>query len=97
MTRAEFLRRLAADPRFQSRRQAADALDAILESIAAALGEGEEVSLTGFGKFHVVERPPRPGVNPRTGERMTIAGGPAARFRAGSALKAGLRQRGRRS
>ncbi|TKW70932.1 MAG: hypothetical protein DI543_28290, partial [Bradyrhizobium icense] len=29
------------------------------------------VSFTGFGKFHVAERGPRQGVNPRTGERIT--------------------------
>jgi DNA-binding protein HU-beta len=45
------------------------------------------VSFTGFGKFHVAERGPRQGVNPRTGERITIPGGKVPRFSAGSALK----------
>jgi DNA-binding protein HU-beta len=45
------------------------------------------VNFTGFGKFSVNERGPRQGVNPRTGERITIPGGKVPRFSAGSALK----------
>jgi nucleoid DNA-binding protein len=56
-------------------------------AITGALAAGDEVSFTGFGKFHVAERGPRQGVNPRTGERITIPGGKVPRFSAGSALK----------
>ena len=88
MTKAEFLDRLAADNRLGSKRAAGDALDAVLEAITDTLSNGGEVSFTGFGKFHVAERGPRQGVNPRTGERITIPGGRVPRFSAGSALKA---------
>ena len=59
----------------------------MLDAITDALSAGGEVSFTGFGKFHVAERGPRQGVNPRTGERITIPGGKVPRFSAGSALK----------
>jgi DNA-binding protein HU-beta len=71
VTKAEFLDQLAADERLGSKKTATDALDAVLEAITGALSNGEEVSFTGFGKFHVAERGPRQGVNPRTGERVT--------------------------
>jgi nucleoid DNA-binding protein len=45
------------------------------------------VNFTGFGKFSVAERGPRQGVNPRTGERITIAGGKVPKFSAGAGLK----------
>ena len=48
---------------------------------------GGEVNFTGFGKFHVAHRKERQGVNPRTGERITIAASKVPRFSAGSALK----------
>ena len=48
---------------------------------------GDEVSFTGFGKFHVAERGAREGRNPRTGETMTIAASRVPRFTAGSGLK----------
>jgi len=87
VTKAEFLDQLASDERLGSKKAASDAVDAMLETIANALSSGEEVAFTGFGKFHVAERGPRQGVNPRTGERITIPGGKVPRFSAGSALK----------
>jgi DNA-binding protein HU-beta len=88
VTKAEFLDQLAGDDRLGSKKAASDAVDAVLDAITGALAAGDEVSFTGFGKFHVAERGPRQGVNPRTGERITIPGGKVPRFSAGSALKA---------
>ena len=48
---------------------------------------GDEVSFTGFGKFHVAQRGAREGRNPRTGETMKIAASKVPRFTAGSGLK----------
>jgi DNA-binding protein HU-beta len=87
VTKAEFLERLANDDRVGSKKAAGDAVDAVLDSITDALQGGDDVNFTGFGKFHVAERGPRQGVNPRTGERITIPGGKVPRFSAGSALK----------
>ena len=87
MTKAEFLDRLASDERVGGKKAAGDALDAVLEAVTSVLKEGGEINFTGFGKFHVAERGPRQGVNPRTGERITIPGGRVPRFSAGSALK----------
>lgn len=87
MTKAEFLEKVAGDERIESKKAAAEAVDAVLDAITDTLTGGGEVNFTGFGKFHVAERKERQGVNPRTGERITIAGGKVPRFSAGSALK----------
>jgi DNA-binding protein HU-beta len=87
MTKADFLNRLTNDDRVGSKKAAGEAVDAVLDTIADVLRGGGEVNFTGFGKFHVAERGPRQGVNPRTGERITIPGGKVPRFSAGSALK----------
>ena len=87
MTKAEFLEVLARDSRITNKKQAADAMDAMLDAITKVLADGGEVSFTGFGKFSVAERGPRQGVNPRTGERIFIPGGKVPRFSAGSGLK----------
>ena len=63
------------------------AVDAVIKSIEDALRSGEDVSFTGFGKFHVAERGAREGRNPRTGETMQIAASRVPRFTAGSGLK----------
>lgn len=88
MTKAEFVDRLARDARVGSKKQAADAVEAVLDGITDSLRGGDEVNFTGFGKFSVAVRSPRQGVNPRTGERITIAGGRVPRFSAGAGLKA---------
>jgi DNA-binding protein HU-beta len=88
LTKAEFVDRLARDGRVGSKRAAAESVEAVLEGVASALASGESVNLTGFGKFSVAERAPREGVNPRTGERITIAGGRVPKFSAGAGLKA---------
>ncbi|OLE37399.1 MAG: DNA-binding protein [Actinobacteria bacterium 13_1_20CM_3_68_9] len=88
MTKAEFVDLLARDGRIGSKKAATEAVEAVLDTISSALARGESVGFTGFGKFTVAERGPRQGVNPRTGERITIAGGRVPRFSAGAALKA---------
>jgi DNA-binding protein HU-beta len=67
--------------------QAKRALAATLEAIEKQIGEGNEVRLTGFGKFSVSERAARQGRNPRTGESMQIAAKTVPRFSAGAELK----------
>ena len=91
MTKAEFVDRLAGDNRIDGKRAAAEAVDAVLDAIGDTLAAGGSVNLTGFGKFSVADRKPRQGVNPRTGERITIPGGRVPKFSAGAALKARVR------
>ena len=85
MTKAEFVDRIAGD--FDSKKSAADAVEAVLDAISDTLAGGGDVNFTGFGKFSVAERGPRQGVNPRTGERITISGGRVPKFSAGASLK----------
>jgi DNA-binding protein HU-beta len=87
VTKAEFLDVLAGDSRIGNKKEAGQAVDAVLDAITNVLQGGGEVNFTGFGKFAVAERGPRQGVNPRTGERIFIPGGKVPRFSAGSALK----------
>jgi DNA-binding protein HU-beta len=87
VTKAEFLDVLSRDSRIGTRKDAAKAVDAVLDSIGHVLKDGGDVNFTGFGKFSVAERGPRQGVNPRTGERITIAGGRVPKFSAGAGLK----------
>ena len=86
MTKSEFVDRVASQSGL-SKKDAATAVDAVIGSIENALKSGEEVSFTGFGKFHVAARGAREGRNPRTGETMTIAASKVPRFSAGSGLK----------
>jgi DNA-binding protein HU-beta len=70
----------------RTRKEAEQAIDAMLEGIAEALGRGEKVELRGFGSFQVSDKKERQGRNPRTGETMTIAARKAAAFKPGKEL-----------
>jgi DNA-binding protein HU-beta len=86
MTKSDFVEKVASESGL-SKKDAGTAVDAVITSIEKALKSGEEVSFTGFGKFHVADRGAREGRNPRTGETMTIAASRVPRFTAGSGLK----------
>ena len=70
-----------------SKKDAAEAVEAVLWAIEGELSTGSDVSITGFGKFSVSTRAARTGVNPRTGEKMQIAAARVPRFTPGSKLK----------
>jgi len=91
MKKAAFIDLVASDPRIGNRKAARDSVEAVLDAISSALADREEVPFSGFGKFTVADRKPRQGINPRTGERITIPGGPLPKFSAGAALKARVR------
>ena len=71
----------------KTKKDAQAAVDCVLSSITKALGEGDSVSLIGFGTFKVAERKARKGRNPQTGEEINIAASKAPKFVAAKALK----------
>lgn len=75
-----------------SRREAEQAVDAALKTIEEQLARGGEITLTGFGKFHVSERGARQGRNPQTGETIQIAATRVPRFSAGAKLKESVKR-----
>jgi DNA-binding protein HU-beta len=90
VTKQEFVD-LVARKSGLTKRDAGEAVDAVLDVIAESLGAGKDVSFTGFGKFSVAHRAARTGVNPRTGERLSIAASTVPKFTPGSTLKAAVR------
>ncbi|MBT8062752.1 MAG: HU family DNA-binding protein [Gammaproteobacteria bacterium] len=70
-----------------SKADAGRAVDAVMDSVTAALKRGEQVSVVGFGTFSVKHRAARAGRNPRTGETIQISASNVPGFKAGKALK----------
>ena len=62
-------------------------VDAVFTAITEAAAGGEEISLSGFGKFKVKDSPAREGRNPATGETMTIKASKKLGFTAAKAVK----------
>ena len=61
--------------------------DAFEEVVTDVLKSGDEVQITGFGKFYVREQKAREGRNPQTGEKMRIPAQTVPTFSAGNSLK----------
>jgi DNA-binding protein HU-beta len=87
VTKQEFVDQIATKSGL-TRRDAAKAVDAFLETITETLKGGGEVAFTGFGKFSTSRRKERQGVNPRNpAEKVTIPAATVPKFSAGSQLK----------
>jgi DNA-binding protein HU-beta len=70
------------------KKRAAAALDAVIDTLYAAIARGEKVALTGFGIFERRERAARMARNPATGAAVKVAKTAVPAFRAGSEFKA---------
>ena len=86
MNKSDLIDAVAGDADL-SKASAARAVDAVLDGIAGALGNGDSVSLVGFGTFSVRHRAAREGRNPQTGAAMHIPASKVPGFKAGKGLK----------
>ncbi|AMA71412.1 MULTISPECIES: HU family DNA-binding protein [Aneurinibacillus] len=86
MNKTELIEKVAESTEM-TKKQASQAVDAILTSIAEALKAGEKVQLIGFGNFESRHRAARKGRNPQTGEEIEIPATKVPAFSPGKALK----------
>lgn len=86
MNKSELIDALAA--RYEgNRKQAAHALESVLDTITREVAKGEKVAITGFGSFEKAVRNARWVRNPQTGERMKSKKKAVPKFSAGKELK----------
>lgn len=78
---------VVADKTGLTKKAAGEAVDALVNAVADAMKAGDEVMLTGFGKFYVSKVAAKQGINPQTLKPLTIAAHNAPKFKAGKALK----------
>lgn len=75
-----------------SKKDSEAAVSAALDAVSAALAQGEEVRLVGFGTFEVKKRAARTGRNPKTKEPVEIPASKVPAFKPGKALKDAVAQ-----
>ena len=85
MNKAELIEAVAKN--VCTKKEAAGAVDAVLEAIKASLKKGKPVTLVGFGTFKVSKRKARTGRNPQTGKAIKIPARNVPVFKAGAELK----------
>ena len=62
-------------------------IEDFFDEIKKSLINNEEVKLSGFGNFELINKKERPGRNPKTGEDVTITARRVVTFRAGNKLR----------
>jgi integration host factor subunit alpha len=70
-----------------TKKQSTETVETILELIKSTLGSGEDVLISGFGKFCIKDKPGRRGRNPATGEDMMLRPRRVVTFRCSGQLR----------
>jgi DNA-binding protein HU-beta len=76
-----------ADKANASKSEAQRFFEAFEDVVTSELKKGEDIQITGFGKFYVQKREAREGINPQTKEKMNIPASKVPKFTAGNSLK----------
>jgi integration host factor subunit alpha len=90
MTKADIVDKVCEQVGGFSKKEAADLVDQVFDTIKAVLETGEKIKISGFGNFVVREKNPRPGRNPQTGQEITIEARRVLTFKPSNVLKTAL-------
>ncbi len=86
MTKAELIEAVYSKVGI-SKKESADLVELIFDTMKDTLSKGEKIKISGFGNFVVREKRSRMGRNPQTGESMEISARRVLTFRPSQVLK----------
>lgn len=88
ITKADIISRVHEELKeLMNKKEAAELVGQILETIKDTLKEDEQLKISGFGNFVVRKKEERMGRNPQTGDRITISARKVLTFKASQVLK----------
>ena len=90
MTKAELIEKVQERNSGLSKKEAAELVESIFDTIKDSLEAGENIKVSGFGNFVVRDKSARTGRNPQTGKEMTISARRVLTFKPSAVLKKGL-------
>jgi integration host factor subunit alpha len=91
LTKNDLVKALAKENGFQ-KKQSIEIVETLLEIIKSSLSSGDDVLISGFGKFSVREKRARRGRNPATGEDMKLAARRVVTFKCSGKLRDKIRE-----
>jgi DNA-binding protein HU-beta len=92
MNKGEFITHIAQQHNCL-KTEAEKVIDMFTSSVIEAMGQGNEISLIGFGNFSISKVAARTGRNSRTGESLNIAAYNQPKFKVGQKLKDAVNQK----
>ena len=75
--------------------KASTIIETLIESVKGSLASGDDVLVSGFGKFCVKEKQPRKGRNPATGESTILPARRVVTFKCSERLRSRLNEKKR--
>jgi integration host factor subunit alpha len=93
MTKADIVQAVYAKLGGFSKKESADLVDLVFETMKETLGRGEKIKVSGFGNFVLRDKRKRQGRNPQTGERIEITERRVLNFKSSQLLKQALNSR----
>jgi DNA-binding protein HU-beta len=90
MTKADLIERVQSSRPDLSKRQVAELVDAVFDTLVRAIKKDKRFSMPGFGTFTVKRRAARVGRNPQTGAEIQIASTKTVGFKPAPELKKAL-------
>ena len=70
-----------------SKKEAQTAVDTMIDAIKSSLKKRDDVAIAGFGTFKIKQTKARMGINPKTGEKISISAKKKVAFKAAKDLK----------
>jgi integration host factor subunit alpha len=90
MTKADIVQAVYTRLGGFSKKESADLVDLVFETMKETLGRGEKIKISGFGNFVFRDKRQRQGRNPQTGEPIVITERRVLNFKASQLLKQAL-------
>ncbi len=90
MTKAEIVQAIYTKLGGFSKKEAADLVDLVFDTMKETLGRGEKIKISGFGNFVLRDKRQRQGRNPQTGDPIVITERRVLTFKASNILKTEL-------
>ena len=87
MTKADMVQAVYSRLGGFSKKESADLVDLVFETMKETLGRGEKIKVSGFGNFVLRDKRPRQGRNPQTGTPIMITERRVLSFKASQLLK----------
>jgi len=87
MTKSDLINLVAEKMPSNRRHDAELIVNTVFNRMTEALASGDRIEIRGFGSFHVRNRKPREGRNPKSGRKVLVESKKVPFFKAGKELK----------
>jgi integration host factor subunit alpha len=94
LTKADLVQQVYKTHENMTKLQATEAIETLLRIIKDCLANGEDLLISGFGKFNVKNKKARRGRNPQTGEELILEERRVITFKPSGILRTSINRMG---